>query len=122
MFAEPVTQLAVFIFEPRQPKRVFDRDEQFVRGERLFEKIERAQLRGFHRHLDIRLPGNENNRSLQTGLLQIREQFQSTFSWHHDIGKNQVKRSLAKQVNSTSSVVANRGFMPSKPEGTGKRG
>src|SRR5713101_7286798 len=56
MFSQPVTQLAVFLFEARHSQRVLDGHEQLVRGERLFQKVECAELRGFHCHLNIGLP------------------------------------------------------------------
>ena len=116
-----MAQLAVFVFEPRQPQRIFHRHEQFLGGKRLFQKIKRAQLRGFHRHLDIRLPGNEHDRRLHAGLLQILEQFQAAPAGHHHIGKNHVERFRAEEFHGASRVVANGGFMPRQPERAGKR-
>src|SRR6266851_390578 len=85
MFSQAMTQLSVFIFEPRQSQRILHRHEQLIHGKRLLEKIKRAQLGGFHRHLDIRLPGNEYNRGFQAGLLQVFEQLQAAFSRHDHI-------------------------------------
>ena len=61
---EPVTQFAVFVFEARKTQRVFHRDEQLVGRERLLQEIQCTQLRGFDRHLDVRLPRDENDRGL----------------------------------------------------------
>jgi len=38
-------QFAVFIFQPRQPQRIFNGNEQFVSGKRLLQKIQRAKFR-----------------------------------------------------------------------------
>src|SRR6266404_5230597 len=53
MLSQPVTQLAVFFFKPREVQGIFNGDEQFLRRERFFQKIKRAEFGGLHRHFNI---------------------------------------------------------------------
>src|SRR5256885_9646525 len=54
-------------------------------------------------------------------LFQICEQLQATLARHDHVGKNQVKRFAAKQIERAGSVVANRGFVARHSKGAGKR-
>src|SRR5256885_12949085 len=49
-------------------------------------------------------------------LFQICEQLQATLARHDHVGKNQVKRFAAKQIERAGSVVANRGFVARRSE------
>ena len=121
VLSQPVAQLAVFVFEARKPQRIFYRDEQLVRRERLLQEIQRAQLRGFDRHLDIRLPGDKNDRCLNAGVFQIFEQLDAAFSGHDHVGKNQVEGFGAQKLQSARRVVANGGFVASEPKSSRQR-
>src|SRR5579871_4574289 len=52
MLADPRAQIAVFCFEARNLERIFNRDEQFFCRERFLKKVQRAETRGAHSHLD----------------------------------------------------------------------
>src|SRR5207302_471682 len=121
VLAKTPAQFAVFVFEPRQAQSVFHGDEQLVGGERLFQKIERPEFRGFHRHFDIRLPRDEHDGRFHSGLLQIVEQLHAAFAGHDHVRKNQIESVGAKKFDGTVGIIANRGFVPSQPEGARER-
>ncbi len=85
MLAQPVAQLLIFRFEPRQAQRIFDGQQQLVSGQRFFEKIQRAQFGGPHCYLDIGLPGNHDDGSFYSRALQFFEKLESRFPWHDHI-------------------------------------
>ncbi len=121
VLAQPLAQFAIFIFQPRQSQRVFHRNQQFVRGKRLLKKIQRSQLRRAHRHLNVRLPGNQHDGSFHTRLLQVLQQLESAFSRHHHVGQNQIETLRTQQFQRTARVVAHGRFMARQAECAGKR-
>jgi hypothetical protein len=61
VLAEGAAQIAIFVLEMAQAQDVFDRDEEFFRRERLFQKIHGAEARGAHRRFHIRLARNHHH-------------------------------------------------------------
>jgi len=55
MFAQALSQLSVFVFQALQLECVLDRKQQLIGRDGLLQKIERAQSRSPHGHLDVRL-------------------------------------------------------------------
>jgi hypothetical protein len=122
VFAEAVAEFAVFVFEAGEAESVFYGDEELVGGERLFEKIERAEFGGFDGHFDIGLARDENDGSFDAGVFEVFEKLDAAFAGHDDVGKNQVEGFGAEKLESAGGVVANGGFMASEAESAGKRG
>ena len=91
VFAQTVAKFAILIFEAREFQSVIDGEEKLVGGKGLFEKIQSAEACRFDGHFDIGLTGDENDRSLQAGLLEFFEEFHAGFTGHDHVGKNQVE-------------------------------
>src|ERR1700757_1656929 len=53
---QPLLPLTIFPLEPLQAKSVIHGQQQLLSRNRFFEKVERSQSCGTHRHLDMRLP------------------------------------------------------------------
>jgi len=62
VLSQTAFEVAVLALEAPELERIFDREEEFFSGNRFFEKIERAQACGAHRHLDMRLARHHDHR------------------------------------------------------------
>ena len=96
MFSETRAKFAILVLEPGEFEGVFHGEEKLVCGERLFEKIERTKASGFDGHFDIGLAGDENDRSLQAGFFQFFKEFHAGFTWHNNVGEDEIE-SLGSQ-------------------------
>ena len=121
MLAEAVAQFAVFIFEAGKFQSVFDGEQQLVCAERLFQKIECAKARGFDRHFDIGLAGDQHDGRLHAGFFQFFEKVHAAFAGHDHVRKDQVEMLGAHKFHGSSRVVADGGFVACEAKGSGKR-
>ena len=55
VLTQALFELAILALEPLQLQRIFHRQQKFFGGDWFLQKIQSAQSRGSHRHLDIRL-------------------------------------------------------------------
>jgi len=104
------------VFQARQLDSVLHGHQQFVGGERLFEKIDSAQPSGPHRHLDIGLPGNHHHWRLDARGLQLTQQRKAVLARHDHVRENHVEALRLVQVERAIRVVAHHRFMPGQPE------
>jgi hypothetical protein len=108
VFAQPPAELAVFILQPAQPQNVFNCQQELFGRKRLFEKIHRAQARGAHGHLDVRLAGHHDDRRCDFECFQIFEQGQAVFSRHDDVGEDHVEPLRFEQLERARGAVGHR--------------
>ena len=120
VLAEAMAEFAVFVLKARKAECVFDGDEKFVGGERLFEKIESAEPCGFDSHFDIGLTGDENDGSLHAGFFQFFEELQAGFAGHDHVGKDEIEMLRVNEVGGAKGAIANGGFMASEAKGAGE--
>ena len=102
-------------------QHVVDGEQQLVRAKRLFQEIDRAQARGPHRHLDVRLPRDQYDGRLYTCMFQFFQEFQAAFTGHNHIRKNQIKMFVANYFTGSQRIIANRGFMTGQTKGACQR-
>src|SRR5579872_7101992 len=114
-------EFAILRLQTRELHRVFERDEQLVGRERLFEKIHRAEFGRLNSHFNVGLSRNQDDRRLYPGLLQIFQEFDPRFTRHHDIGKNEIESFVADKIKRAGSVVADGRFVPREPESARER-
>ena len=56
MLPESLLQLPVFAFQALQLQRILHSEQKFFRGDRFFQKVQRAQSCGSHCHFNFCLP------------------------------------------------------------------
>ena len=74
MAAQAFFQVAIFVFQMFQAEHVFDGEQKFVGGYRLFEKIAGAEAGGFDRHFDGGLAGHHHHGGNDSGVFEIFKQ------------------------------------------------
>ena len=121
VLAQAVPQFAILVLQARKPQGVLHRNQELVRGDRLFEKVERAELNRLDRHFDIGLTGNENNGRLHARRLQVLQQREPVLPRHDHVGKDHVKRFRAQQLQGSRGIVADSGLVSRQAEGARKR-
>ena len=104
-------QILVFGFQAGELERILHRDQKFFRGQRLFQKIQRAQPRRPDRHLNMRLPAHHHHRRSDAGSLQVFQQRQPVAARHHHVAQNQIEWLRAGQLQRAYSVVADHGLV-----------
>ena len=112
-----MAEFAVFIFKASETESIFDSDEKFVGGERLFEEIESAETSGFDGHFDIGLAGDEDDGGLDAGFFQFFEEFQPAFAGHDHVGKNEIEMLGVNEVGGADGAIADGGFVTSETKG-----
>ena len=88
---------------------------------RLFQKVERAQPRGFHRHLNVRLARHHHHRRGYARGLDLLQQRQPVHRGHHHVRKDHVELFRLDHLQRFDRIVTDGGFMSRQPEGTRKR-
>src|ERR1700741_2406214 len=105
-----------------QLEGIVDREEKLVGSEWLLEKVQSAEARGFYGHFDVRLAGDENDRSLHPGFFEFFEELKTRFTGHDYVRKDEVEVLVADQFGGAEGVVADRGIVTGEAEGAGKGG
>ena len=91
VLAHPLPKLPVLLFQMFQPQHIADGEQKFVGGKRLLQEIHRAQARGPHRHLDVRLSRNHHHRDMRAQRADVFEQRDAVFARHHDVGEHHIE-------------------------------
>ena len=71
--------------------RIADAGEQAGLIERLLDEIEGADLDGGDRHIDVAVPGDQDNRRGQTSALQTVNQVEAGHAGHSDVRNDAIK-------------------------------
>ncbi len=121
MPADPTPQLAVLLLEAHEPQRILDGQQQLVGGDRLLEKIERAQPCGADGHIHRRLAGNHDDGRHHAELAQVGEHRQAVLARHHHVGEHQVEPLLLEQRDRALGVVADDRLVAGQPERSSDR-
>ena len=115
--ADPAPELAVLLLEAHQLQRVLDRQQELLRGDRLFEEVQGAQARRADGHVDGRLAGHHDDRRHHAKLPQIGEHRQTVLAGHHHVRKDDVEPLLLQQRDRPGGVVADDRLVAGQPEG-----
>jgi len=74
VLSDALPKIPVLLLQPFQFKDVIYGEQQLIGGERLFQEIGRTQARGTHRHFDIGLAGDHDDRQSESEAAQVFEQ------------------------------------------------
>ncbi len=121
LLACALAQALVLVFQTRQLHRVLDGDQQLFGGERLLQKIHRAQTRGPHRHLDAGLPGDHHHRRRHARRLQFGQQREPVLARHHDVRENHVEALRLREFQRAVGLIAHHRLMPGQAKSPRQR-
>ena len=124
VLAQLLPQLAVLFFQALEPQRVFDGEEELVGRDRFFQKINRTQPGGAHRHGDVGLARHHHHRSIHAQRPELFKEGQPVFAGHDHVRKDQVKLLFlpAQHLEGAHGAVADGSLVARKAEGAGERG
>ena len=88
---------------------VTEREEQLLRGERLLEEIERAELRGPHGGLDRAVPAHHDDRHRGPAALQLLEHRHAVVPRHRDVEQHRVRKRSAAHLGERRITVGRLG-------------
>ncbi len=117
VFPHSLPQIPVLVLQPLQLEHVVHGQQQLVRGQRLLQKIDRAQAGRAHRHLDVRLPADHHHWQRDAQPAHFLEQREPVLARHHHVAQHHVEALPLHQLQGARGVVAHRGFVPGQPEG-----